>query len=172
MENSEYKKYSLERLEEWVYNAITSGGATPREVYETIIGVVEEQSEYHNNGAKYTGELLSLLRQTNQYTGSTVSSVVDQVRKEGGYGWTPESKEDRVSKWVLPVEETVSETGETEYFITFPDELLDVANLSEGDTVEWVDNQNGSYTLKKVESQSDNSSKTFHSGWFMPSNKK
>ena len=59
---------------------------------------------------------------------------------------------DKVKKWVLPVEETkVAETDETEYFITFPDDLLEAADLKEGDQVEWVDNHNGSFSLfKKV----------------------
>jgi bifunctional DNA-binding transcriptional regulator/antitoxin component of YhaV-PrlF toxin-antitoxin module len=58
-------------------------------------------------------------------------------------------KEDKVKKWILPVEETkVSETDETEYFITFPDDLLEAANLKEGDQVEWIDNYDGSYTIR------------------------
>ena len=56
---------------------------------------------------------------------------------------------DKVKKWVLPVEEL----GEMQ-FITFPDDLLEAANLTEGDQVEWVDNKDGTYTLKKVEQPS------------------
>jgi antitoxin component of MazEF toxin-antitoxin module len=52
---------------------------------------------------------------------------------------------DKVKKWVLPVEEL----GEMQ-FITFPDDLLEAANLNEGDEIEWVDNKDGSYILKKV----------------------
>jgi hypothetical protein len=60
-------------------------------------------------------------------------------------------KKDKVVKWILPVEETkIAETDETEYFITFPDDLLEVADLREGDKVEWVDNLDGSFILKKV----------------------
>ena len=58
---------------------------------------------------------------------------------------------DKVKKWVLPVEETkISETDETEYFITFPDDLLEAANLKEGDQIEWTPQSNGSYILQKV----------------------
>jgi hypothetical protein len=60
-------------------------------------------------------------------------------------------KKDKVTKWVLPVEETkIAETDETEYFVSFPDDLLEAANLKEGDQVEWVDQGDGSYLLKKV----------------------
>jgi hypothetical protein len=55
---------------------------------------------------------------------------------------------DKVKKWVLPVEEL----GEMQ-FITFPDDLLEAANLIEGDQLEWIDNKDGTYTLKKVENQ-------------------
>jgi hypothetical protein len=69
---------------------------------------------------------------------------VKKVREEGGYDWTP--KQDKVVKWQLPVEADAS----GEYFVQFPDDLLDAANLKEGDTVEWVDNLDGSFILKKV----------------------
>ena len=58
---------------------------------------------------------------------------------------------DKVKKWILPVEETkVAETDETEYFVSFPDDLLEAAKLKEGDQVEWVDQGDGSYLLRKV----------------------
>ena len=61
------------------------------------------------------------------------------------------NKKDKVKKWVLPVEETkIEETDETEYFISFPDDLLEAANLKEGDQIEWVDNKDGTYTLRHV----------------------
>jgi hypothetical protein len=55
------------------------------------------------------------------------------------------SKQDKVKKWVLPVEEL----GEMQ-FITFPDDLLEAANLKEGDELEWVNQGDGSWSLKKV----------------------
>ena len=58
---------------------------------------------------------------------------------------------DKVKKWVLPVEETkISETDEIEYFITFPDDLLEVTNLKEGNQIEWHDQGDGSFLLRKV----------------------
>jgi hypothetical protein len=70
-----------------------------------------------------------------EYKGSTVSSV----------------KQDKVVKWQLPVEEENDViTGEKEYFITFPDDLLEAANLKQGDDVEWVDRNDGSFLLRKT----------------------
>jgi len=62
-----------------------------------------------------------------------------------------EPKQDKVVKWQLPVEEENDFiTGEKEYFITFPDDLLEAANLSPGDCVEWVDRGDGSFLLRKT----------------------
>ena len=55
---------------------------------------------------------------------------------------------DRVKKWVLPVE--VSDDLE-DYLITFPEDLLEAANLKEGDQIEWITQDDGSCILKKVE---------------------
>ena len=65
--------------------------------------------------------------------------------------WEEEPKQDKVVKWRLPVEEVKdSDTDETEYFITFPDDLLEAANLKPGDDVEWVDRGDGSFLLRKI----------------------
>jgi bifunctional DNA-binding transcriptional regulator/antitoxin component of YhaV-PrlF toxin-antitoxin module len=43
-----------------------------------------------------------------------------------------------------------------EYFITFPDDLLEAANLKEGDQIEWHDQGDGSFKLvKKVDKVND-----------------
>lgn len=55
-------------------------------------------------------------------------------------------------RWTLTVEETkIYETDETDYFITFPEDLMEAAGLKEGDLIEWVDQGDGSFILKKVE---------------------
>ena len=59
--------------------------------------------------------------------------------------WEEEPKQDKVVKWQLPVEQV-----HEEYFITFPDDLLEAANLKVGDDVEWVDRDDGSFLLQKV----------------------
>ena len=58
-------------------------------------------------------------------------------------------KEDKVVKWVLPVQQKIEE-GIDDYYVQFPDDLLEAANLKENDLVEWVDNLDGSYLLRKV----------------------
>lgn len=51
-------------------------------------------------------------------------------------------------RWCLPVN-VDGLTGEC--YVQFPDDLLEAANLKEGDTVQWVDNGDGSYTIKKIQ---------------------
>jgi len=70
-------------------------------------------------------------------------------------------KEDKVVKWQLPVEE---DTVSGEYFITFPEDLLEAANLKEGDDVEWISQEAGTFILKKCEKQL-NHDEAIAAGW-------
>jgi hypothetical protein len=188
----DYKTYSLSKLEDWVCDAISSGEATPREIYDTIKNVVQEQYDYYKDGAEKTNELLSLLNGHNdqiQFNFDTSDYIDDGMRPWGHsdleFGLansflthdrisnfpgenticdknnpSPECKsswssfweddvikEDKVTKWRLPVE---VDAASDEYYVQFPDDLLEAANLKEGDKVEWVDNLDGSYLLRKV----------------------
>jgi hypothetical protein len=62
------------------------------------------------------------------------------------------AKNDKVIRWQLPVE---ADGPSGEYYITFPDDLLEAANLEEGDEVEWVDNDNGTFILRKVNTEAN-----------------
>jgi hypothetical protein len=55
---------------------------------------------------------------------------------------------DKVKRWILPVEEDGDDC-----VITFPDDLLEAANLKEGDQIEWVPQDDGSCILKKIEAK-------------------
>ena len=74
------------------------------------------------------------------------------------------NKQNNLKKWVLPTE-LDGLTGDV--FVKFPDNLLDAANLKEGDEVEWIDNGDGSYTLKKVEQKNLNHKEAVEAGWEM-----
>jgi len=77
------------------------------------------------------------------------------------------AKQDKVVKWQLPVEEENDFiTGEKEYFITFPDDLLEAANLKPNDDVEWVDRNDGSFLLRKIE-KTLNHDEMVAAGWTM-----
>lgn len=168
MSDFDYKKYSLERLEDWICDAFDTADASPQEIYDTIIHVVEEQFKYYKKGFDKTKNLLSLLkghrsvtlsdevyeavkREYNYYEGyggSTVSSVNDHMPLWGHSDIEALShqKEDKVVKWRLPVE---MDGPSGEYFITFPDDLLKRAGWEEGDTLNWTNNGDGTFTLTK-----------------------
>jgi len=57
------------------------------------------------------------------------------------------NQQDRVVKWILPVEQFA---GSDEYLVSFPEDLLEAANLQEGDQVEWINRGDGSFELRKV----------------------
>ena len=62
--------------------------------------------------------------------------------------WEEEPKQDKVVKWVLPIERKI-EDGIDDYYIQFPDDLLEAANLKPGDEIEWVDMNDGTFILRK-----------------------
>ena len=78
--------------------------------------------------------------ESQQYTEEELNAMCDAA----------EQKKDVVTRWILPVQETKDyDTDEIEYFVAFPQDLLDAANLLEGDEIEWIDNKDGSYTIRK-----------------------
>jgi hypothetical protein len=201
MDDFDYKKYSLEKLETWMRDALTAAEATPKEIYDIIRGVVEEEYHYFKYQTGRCNDLLALingnriiqevtatgelwdkedailscdkddpspecqkswnsfwedvdekhsreynLREAEYYNQrAKLDAEYEAIKAAGGYEWTPEPPKDKVVKWQLPVQQ-----NEEDYFVEFPNDLLEAANLKEGDTVEWVDNGDGSYLLKKV----------------------
>jgi hypothetical protein len=146
----DYKKYSLERLDEWVHDAV-SGDASPQEVYDAIKGVVEEQYYYHKH---HTGRCYDLLCLLNGNGAGHISAYDEYVNWEQVDDNVVVNKngnlypKDKVVKWQLPVQ-LDGLTGDC--YVEFPDDLLEAANLKEGDQVEWVEQGNGSYLIKKVD---------------------
>jgi hypothetical protein len=180
MTDFNYKKYSLENLENWMHDAMSSAEASPQEIYDVIKGVVEENYYTYKHQASQAYELLALLNGN----GKDHIEAYDAVMREKEYyepsmppwghsdleykGSTVSSvKQDKVVKWQLPVEEVENgDTGETEYFITFPDDLLEAANLEVNDEVEWVDRNDGTFLLRKIE-KTLNHDEAIAAGWTM-----
>ena len=101
---------------------------------ETVVKLKqEEMDDYMRPWGHSDMEALS------QYTDEEMDAMCDNA-----------AKEDKVVRWQLPVEE---DTVNGEYFITFPDDLLEAANLKEGDDVEWISQEVGTFILKKCEKQ-------------------
>jgi len=150
---TDYKKYSLGQVENFLYDAMSTD-ATPDEIYDVIKGVVEDNYYTYKVQTEKAYELLALLNgngkghiqaydeylekgENLQYTEEELNAMCDAATS---------AKKGKVNKWVLPVEEVDCD----ECIINLPDDLLEAANLKEGDEVEWVDNGDGSYLMKKV----------------------
>ena len=158
----DYKKYSLEQLENFLHDAMSAGQATPQEIYDVIVGVVKENYYIHKQKASEAYELLGLLNsgvdnnKYQDYVNEILSCDKDDPSPECKGAWNDfwedvdNWSKDKVVKWQLPVQ-VDGLTGDC--YIELPDDLLEVAGLKEGDLIEWIDNNNGSFTLKKVSEQ-------------------
>ena len=78
----DYKKYSLEHLENWLHDALDCEDLTPQDIYETITNIVDENIEYHKKFLTKNIEFLSLLKGHREID-------FDDVMKEREYyeGW-------------------------------------------------------------------------------------
>jgi bifunctional DNA-binding transcriptional regulator/antitoxin component of YhaV-PrlF toxin-antitoxin module len=151
---TDYKKYSLGQVENFLYDAMSSG-ATPQEIYDTIRGVVEDNYYTYKKSTSEAYELLALLNgngvghvtcdkddiSTNykgnwnsfcQYTEEELNAMCDAAEAK-----------DKVNKWIIPVDD--------DYNITFPEDLLEQTGWKEGDVLEWIDQGDGSFKLIKKE---------------------
>ena len=164
--DKQYIKHSLERVKEWVHDAM-GAEASPQEIYDTIREAVQEDYYCFKHQASQAYELLALLNGNGKGHIKAYDDAVDKVLScdsddqslECKSAWTSfweheevwNADKDKVVKWQLPIEFDPS----GELFVTFPDDLLEAANLKEDDVVEWNDNGDGSYTLRKVNSCED-----------------
>lgn len=58
------------------------------------------------------------------------------------------------TSWTIIVEE--ADDGSGDLVLPFPEDLMQLQGWVEGDTLEWIDNKDGSWTLKKkVENATD-----------------
>jgi hypothetical protein len=143
---TDYKKYSLEQLENFLYDAM-SAEATPQEIYDTIRNAVSDNYYTYKHQASQAYELLSLLNghRSVDFGGWEIELQYTDKEIEEMCAAATSAKMGKVNKWVLPVEEDGDDC-----VITFPDDLLEAANLKEGDRIEWIPQNDGSYLLKKV----------------------
>jgi hypothetical protein len=150
----DYKKYSLENLENWLHDAISCSEATPQEIYDVIKEVVQEEYYVYKHHTSRCSELLELLNghrpvnfDDDVYLGGNQESEEHFMPPWGHSDLEYSPNKDKVVKWSLPVQ-VDGLSGDC--YVEFPDDLLEAANLKEGDQVEWIDCGNGSFELRKV----------------------
>jgi len=133
-------RYTMDQISAFLYDALNDEQIGANQIYETIIETVAEHTEYLQLQYEKSQQLFDLLKGTTKPDAET-----EEESEDYDYEMPPQ-KEDKVIKWSLPVEE--AEDGE--YYITFPEDLLEAAKLAPGDAIEWVDLTENTYLLRKV----------------------
>ena len=136
-----HAKHTLSQLQAFLHDAMNEENLSAEEIYEVIIENVASDVEHYQMQYQKSERLFNLLK---GYEKPDTES--EEESEDYDYEMPPE-KEDRVIRWSLPVEE--AEDGE--YYITFPEDLLEAAKLSPGDAIEWVDLTENTYLLRKVD---------------------
>ena len=138
---TDYKKYSLGQLENFLHDAMSAAEATPQEIYDVIKGVVEENYYTYKHQASQAYELLGLLNgngeghisdweEPSQYTDEELDAMCDAAEAK-----------DKVDKWILPVDDNG--------VLIFPEDFLEQTGWKEGDTLQWIDQGDGSFKMIK-----------------------
>jgi len=135
-----HAKHTLAQLDGFLHDAINEEQISAEEIYDVIIENVASDVEHYQMQYQKSERLFNLLK------GYEKPDAESEEEPEDYDYEMPPQKEDKVIKWSLPVEE--AEDGE--YYITFPEDLLEAAKLSPGDNVEWVDLTENTYLLRKV----------------------
>ncbi len=135
-----HAKHTLSQLEGFLHDAMNEENLSAEEIYDVIIENVASDVEHYQMQYQKSERLFNLLK---GYEKPDTES--EEESEDYDYEMPPEKK-DKVVRWSLPVEEDV----DGEYYITFPDDLLEAAKLNPGDNVEWVDLTENTYLLRKV----------------------
>jgi hypothetical protein len=128
---------------------------------ETLMYATDEYLEYYlkDFDEKFKvawGEIVLKLKNENisniDPAGNYVNFPVEQYTEEEINAMCDLAEEQhKVKKWILPISE-IEDIGtlEKETYIELPDDLLEETGWKEYDELEWVDNKDGTFTLRKV----------------------
>jgi antitoxin component of MazEF toxin-antitoxin module len=146
-----HAEHTLERLEGFLHDAISEENISAEKIYDTIIENVAENVEYHQIHYQKSKRLFNLLKGYEKLNTETQENVeentYDDMVDEDVPMFSESEKEDKIIKWLLPVEKE----ADGEYYIILPEDLLNAAKLTPGDDVEWVELTKDSYLIRKVE---------------------
>ena len=135
-----HAKHTLSQLDGFLHDAINEEQISAEEIYDVIIDNVASDVEHYQMQYQKSERLFNLLK-------GYVKPEAETKEEPEEYDDVTSEEEDKVIKWSLPVEE--AEDGE--YYITFPEDLLEAAKLAPGDNIEWVDLTENTYLLRKVD---------------------
>ena len=138
----EQRKYCLTQLENFLHDCMNESEITPDDIHQIVMEVIEDNLTVYKKLFEKSERLYKLFKGSIMSNHEVEYPYNEEVSNEYAVkkGW------EIPSKWVLPIEE--NEYGEL--MVILPLDLSAIAGLKEGDQVEWVDNYDGSWTLKKV----------------------
>ena len=87
MDDFDYKKYSLEKLETWLNDALSSADATPQEIYDTIQKVVSENYYHYKYYASRAYELMEKLNGSVSFTSCNKDDKSPECQKAWNDFW-------------------------------------------------------------------------------------
>jgi hypothetical protein len=151
-----YRIQSLDNLKEWLHDCIDAD-VPPSTISYAIKEVLDEQETELQKKLNTVRSLRSLLQQDNRsninFCESTNTSDYCKNSWNDFWGYDPGGNDssDTITfgeqRWVVPVE--VDDTN-GEYFITFTEDILQKLGWKEGDDLEFIDSENGSFTIKNL----------------------
>ena len=98
-ESEKAKNYSLSELEVWISDAMESG-ATPEEIYDTIVSVVKKTVRYHKACYRDGKELFEMLS-NRPYLDTVTDDTVAETREQLSMMWEDDADDIDISKFKL-----------------------------------------------------------------------
>jgi bifunctional DNA-binding transcriptional regulator/antitoxin component of YhaV-PrlF toxin-antitoxin module len=131
------KNYTMEQINNFLYDALNDEDLNAQEIYETIIETVAEHTEYLQLQYEKSQQVFDLLKGTAKlYDAPWDKFIADNNQRESKL-----PKQNKVKSWVLPVDE--------DGVITLPEELLEQTGWKEGDTLVYEISDGGVIVRRK-----------------------
>ena len=129
-ESEKAKNYSLAELEVWISDSMESG-ATPEEIYDTIVSVVKKNVRFHKACYRDGKELFELLS-NRPYLDVITDDTVAETREQLNLRWNEEPPID-MSKFKLDSKELHDMEDKPSY-----QEMIDAGYIMTDDGI-WID---------------------------------
>jgi hypothetical protein len=107
-----------------------------------------EMIEYEQQDYDAMKELLEKRFIRGEPTEVNISAAKNRYKvRQMSWEFFQKEQEKESKSWIA----TVEEDTEGELCIVFPPEMIEGLGWKDGDTIDWADNKNGSWTLRKLE---------------------
>ena len=137
-----HTKYCLNQLENFLHDCMNESEVTADDIHNSIEEVIKDNLLCYKKVYDKSERLYKLFQGSITSNHKVEYPYNEEVTNEYAIkmGW------ELPNKWILPIEENEC----NELVVQLPMDLCLIAGLKEGDQVEWKDNYDGTWTLKKV----------------------